>query len=205
MTAPPCSLIREFSAPDSTRAPAASGVCTQTTPELSAGTRAPVQHNAMSHVPPACASCGVLRSAPGASSPQIVGFWPFAAAVRTHQRPRLAGEARPAAPRWFRWCAPAGTGARVVWEALERPARNVILLSADSGRAKDQKLPLRTRRKPMRGVAWVWNDSTHRFPPSSERQFLILSVPPMQLFLLSKHTVCLEIKKVSFWIRLGRG
>jgi hypothetical protein len=133
LTAPPYSLIREFSAPDSTRAPAASGMCTQTTPQLSAGTRAPVQQKAMCHVSPACALCGVLRSAPGASSPQIVGFWPFAAAVRTLRRPRLAGEARPAAPRWVRRCAPAASGARGVWEALERPARNVILHSADSG------------------------------------------------------------------------
>jgi hypothetical protein len=100
LTAPPYSLIREFSAPNSTRAPAASGVCMQITPELSAGTRAPVQHKAMCNVPPACAACGVLRSAPGASSPQIVGCWPFTAAVRTLRRPRLAGEARPAAPRW---------------------------------------------------------------------------------------------------------
>ena len=149
----------------------------QITPELSAGTRAPVQHKAMCHVSPACAACGVLRSAPGASSPQIVGFWPFAAAVRTLRRPRLAGEARPAAPRWVRRCTPAASGARGVWEALERPARNAILLSADSGGAKDRELPLRTWRKPMRGVVWVWNDSTHRFPPSSERQFLILSAP----------------------------
>ena len=162
MTAPPYSLISEFSAPNSTRAPAASGVCTQITPKLLAETRVPSQHNGTYHVSPACASCGVLRSAPGASSPQIVGFWPFAATVRTLRRPRLAGEARPAAPRWVRRCVPAASGARGVWEALERPARNVILLSADSGGAKDQELPPRTRRKPMRGVVWVWNDSTHR-------------------------------------------
>ena len=82
----------------------------------------PAKHNAMCHVSWACAACGVLRSAPGASSPQIVGFWPFAAAVRTLRRPRLAGEARPAAHRWVRRCAPVASGARGVWEALERPA-----------------------------------------------------------------------------------
>ena len=42
--------IRELPAPNSTRAPASSRVCTQTAPELSAGTCAPAQHNAMCHV-----------------------------------------------------------------------------------------------------------------------------------------------------------
>jgi hypothetical protein len=37
----------------------------------------------------------------------------------------------------------------------------------DWGGAKDRELPLRTRRKPMRAVAWVWGDYTHRLPPSS--------------------------------------
>jgi hypothetical protein len=121
---PPYSLIREISAPNSAIAPAASSVCTQITPELSAGTCAPAQHIAMWHVSSACATGSVLRSAPGASSPQIVGFRPFAAAVRTHQRPRLPGEARPAAPRFVRRCAPVASGARGVWEvALERLSR----------------------------------------------------------------------------------
>jgi hypothetical protein len=88
-------------ASNSTRVPAASRVCTQVAPELSAESCAPLsQHDAM-HMPRftgrACAAaCSVLRSAPGASSPQIVGVRPFAAAVRTLRRPRLAGEARPA-------------------------------------------------------------------------------------------------------------
>ncbi len=42
-------------------------VCMQITQELSAGTRAAAQHEAVCHVSPACASCGVLRSAPGPS------------------------------------------------------------------------------------------------------------------------------------------
>ena len=74
---------------------------------------------------------------------------------------QLAGEARPDAPRCVRRCAPVTSGARGVREAPERSARNVILLSADSGRAKDQELPLRTRRKPMREVVRIRNDSTH--------------------------------------------
>jgi hypothetical protein len=45
-----------------------------------------------------CAAYSALRSAPGASSPQNVWVWPFAAAVRTLRRPRPAGEAHPAAP-----------------------------------------------------------------------------------------------------------
>ncbi len=40
-------------------------------------------------------ACSVLRSAPGASRSKIADYWPFAAAVRTLRRPRLAGEARP--------------------------------------------------------------------------------------------------------------
>ncbi len=115
-----------------------------------------------------------------------------------HRRaPRVAScealLAAPAAPRWVGRCEPAASGARGVREALERPARNLILLSADSGRATDQELPLRTIQKPIRAVAWVWNDCTHRFPPSSERQFVILArIPSFFYFQARYNNNCLR-------------
>jgi hypothetical protein len=106
---------------------------------------------------PACAASSVLRNAPGASSPQSVGARLFAAGVRTLRRQQLAGEARPAAV--FDG-ARAGSGAHGVREALERPARKVILFRTNGAHA-------------------YANGCTHRVPSSSERRLpILLACPP---------------------------
>ena len=112
------------------RAPASAAYERRLHQNLSAGTCAPGRYNAMWNGLPAYAACSVLRSAPGASSPEIVGVWPFTVAVRTPQRPRLADEARPAASRCARRCARALDPVRVASATLWARARNVCLLSA---------------------------------------------------------------------------
>ena len=84
---------------------------------------------------------GVLRSAAGAcfsaSGPRIVGFRPFAAALRTLRRPRLAGEARLDASDGARPLHPARVASEKLWSAPDgapRPNLKLILLKADSGR-----------------------------------------------------------------------
>jgi hypothetical protein len=109
-------------------------------------------------------SCEVRLAPPAQKSS---GFGPSRSLLRTLRRPWLAGEARPAAPRCVRRCTPAASGARGVWEALERHARNVILRRADGGGSYVREYP---------------NGSTHRFPAHYHRHSAHLKPPPSHLF-----------------------
>jgi hypothetical protein len=176
LTAPPYSLIREFSAPDSTRAPAASGVCMHNTPKISAETRVPAQQKAMCHVSPACAACGVLRSAPGASSPQIVGFL-ASRGRRAHATAPTAGR-RGAPSRTSMGSTVRTRCIRRAWRlgssGTPRPKRDFTFCRRGrliGARCGDATMTSGSRYvqsfgygTTARAVVWVWNDCTYRFP-----------------------------------------